>query len=76
MGGVDHLGAGNPRKQVFRAPGEAGHLVGKGRSQNENMVVIQNFSVDIDGHIAAQRGVPDIPGDFLDVVFRERSDLG
>ena len=75
MSGVDHLWAGDAGEQVLGPAGKADDLVGEGGAENDKTVVFQRLPVEADGRVVAQRWMPSVPGNVLDLRFGEHADL-
>ena len=62
---VKNFRPANPRKQVFVTPGKPNHFVRKNRADDDDLIILKEPAVDVDGHVHLKQAaalVFNIPG--------------
>ena len=57
---VQHFRPADAREQVFVAPGKSDHFVWKNRPGNDDLIIVKDPPVDVDGHIHRKQAAAEI----------------
>jgi hypothetical protein len=68
---VEYFRPAHTRKQVFVTPGKPDYFVWKNRPGNDDLVIVKDPPIDVDGHIHGKQAAAEI----FDLLCRNGADV-